>query len=453
MLKARERKSLKKSHLASAILITLVVLTAVIIVKSGFQSSAAPTAYVGVTYGGNSVAEAKQLIDKVKGYSNLFVLQSGDLQRNFNAVNEIGDYAVAAGLNFLPYFGNYIEATFSVWLDSAKQRWGNHLLGVYYSDELGGKMLDDYSEFEDPATGSSISKTRYGDIVVEKPSGVVIHYELNGEINLLEPTQDYPEGVYSTYYPNGEITVKQPNVAPSTTYQQLESQRPFKDHNEAAARFISRNQEDIGFLKNSTTVFSSDYALYWFDYQAGYDVMLAQLGWNVSLNQQIVLCRGAAAAQGKDWGVIVTWKYNSPPYLDSGDEVFNQLKTSYEAGAKYFLLFNYYEEGKSNPYGTLKDEHFQALESFWNNVVKNSGVVHGSAKADSVLVLPQNFGGGLRWRTDIVWGVFKPDDTSGEVWDLLQDSLTVHGLKLDVVYEDSAFPLSPNYLNVNRFPS
>lgn len=453
MLKAKERESLKKSHLASVILITLVILTAAIIVKSGFQSIAAPTAYVGVTYGGNSVGEAKQLIDKVKGYSNLFVLQSGDLQRNFEAVNEIGDYAVSAGLNFLPYFGNYIEAPFSVWLDSAKQRWGNHLLGVYYSDELGGKMLDDYSEFEDQSTGNSISKTRYGDIVVEKPSGVVIHYELNGKINLHEPTQDYPDGVYSTYYPNGTIAIKQSNFAPTTTYQQLASQRPFKDQNEAAERFISRNQEDLGFLKNSTTVFSSDYALYWFDYQAGYDVMLAQLGWNISLNQQIALCRGAATAQGKDWGVIVTWKYNSPPYLDSGDEVFNQLKTSYEAGAKYFLLFNYYEEGKSNPYGTLQKEHFQALESFWNNVVKNPAVVHGSAKADSVLVLPQNFGGGLRWRTDIVWGIFKPDDTSGKLWDLLQDGLAVHDLRLDVVYADSAFPLSAEYQNVIRYPN
>ena len=146
----------------------------------GFQSSATPTAYVGVSYGGNSVAEAKQLIDKVKGYTNLFVLQSGDLQRNFNAVNEIGDYAVSAGCIFCLISVTILKSTFSVWLDSAKQRWGNHLLGVYYSDELGGKMLDDYSEFTDPATGNSITKTRYGDIVVEKPSGVIIHYELNG---------------------------------------------------------------------------------------------------------------------------------------------------------------------------------------------------------------------------------------------------------------------------------
>ena len=442
---------MKKTALAAIILIIIVALAAVLIVKSGFQSSANPTAYVGVTYGGNSVAEAKQLIDRVKGYSNLFVLQSGSLQRDLNAVNELGDYAVSAGLYFLPYFGNYIQSSFSVWLDSAKQRWGNSLLGVYYSDELGGKMLDDYSEFKDTVTGDSITKTRYADIVVEKTSGVVIHYELNGKINLYEPTPISPDGVYSTFYPNGTITVKQPNVSPSTTYQQLASQRPFKDNNETAERFLSRNHDDIGFLKNSTTVFSSDYALYWFDYQAGYDVMLAQLGWNISLNQQIALCRGAATAQSKDWGVVITWKYNSVPYLDSGDEISNQLKSSYECGAKYFVLFDFYEEGQSNPYGTLKDEHFQALESFWNNVVKNPAVVHGSIKPDSVLVLPKNYGWGMRWKGDIVWGVFKPDEKASRLWDLLQVSLEAHELKLDIVYDDSAFSLSQEYQNITRF--
>ena len=441
----------KKTYIAAAILLVVTALATVIVVKSAFQIGTTPTVYVGVTYGGNSVAEAKQLIDKVKGYSNLFALQSGDLQRDFKAVDEIGDYAIDAGMYFLPYFGNYVEATFSAWLDSAKQRWGTKLLGIYHSDDLGGKMLDDYSKFTDVETGNTIGKTRYGDIVVEKPNGVVIHYELNGEINLLEPTQEHPDGVYSTYYPNGSVTVKQSNVKPSTSYQQLANQRPFRDQNETAARFISRNQQDIGNLKNSTTVFSSDYALYWFDYKSGYDVMLTQLGWNISLNQQIALCRGAATAQGKDWGVIVTWKYNSPHYLDSGSEVFNQLKTSYEAGAKYFLLFNFYEEGTSNPYGTLGEEHFQALENFWNNVVNNSGVVHGSVEADSVLVLPQNFGGGLRWRTDIVWGVFKPDETSGQLWDLLQQSLNAHGLKLDVAFEDLDNPVSGKYSNIIHF--
>ncbi len=440
----------KKTAFAAIILIIIIVLSAVVFVHYGIQDSANPPAFVGVSYGGNSVVEGKQLIDRVKSYSNLFVLQSGSLQRDFDAVNELGDYAVSCGMYFLPYFGNYIESSFSVWLDSAKERWGSHLIGVYYSDELGGKMLDDYSEYDDLLTGDSITKTRYGDIVVEKSDGTVIHYELNGVINLFEPNRGGQE-VYTTYYSNGTIIVKQSGVLASTTYQQLLDARPFKDVDEVADRFLCRNKDDIGFLKNRTTVFSSDYALYWFDYQAGYDVMLAQIGWNISLNQQISLCRGAATVQNKSWGVVITWKYNSAPYLDSGSEIFTQLKTSYECGAKYFVLFNFYEEGQSNPYGTLKDEHFEALQNFWNNVVKNPSIVQGSIKADSVLVLPQNYGWGMRWKSDTIWGIFKADSTTSELWDLLQDNLGIHEWNLDIIYEDSAFSLPTQYENVARY--
>ncbi|MGD6808932.1 MAG: hypothetical protein ACQCN3_04465 [Candidatus Bathyarchaeia archaeon] len=89
-----------------------------------------------------------------------------------------------------------------------------------------------------------------------------------------------------------------------------------------------------------------------------------------------------------------------------------------------------------------------ALEDFWNEVVNNSVVVHGSVKADSVLVLPKNFGGGLRWREDIVWGVFKGDEASGVLWDLLQSALDSYGYALDVVFDDAVYPLSKQYTNV-----
>ncbi len=446
----QKRFKTQKTTFVVSIILVIITLSTIVIVQSGSKNSLNPPAFVGVSYGGSSVSEGKQLIDKVKGYTNLFVLQSGSLQRDFDSVNELGDYAVSSGMYFLPYFGNYVESSFSVWLESAKQRWGNHLLGIYYSDELGGKMLDDYTEFAD-SSGDVTTKTRYSDIVVKRANGETVHYEINGNINVLEPGTDGQTDVYLTYYPNGTIIAKDSAVSSSSnTYQQLLSERPFQTYDEAAQKFIAKNQKEIGFLKNQTTVFTSDYALYWFDYQAGYDVLLAQLGWNISLNQQIALCRGAANAQGKDWGAVITWKYNQPPYLDNGQEIYNQLKTSYECGAKYFVLFNYYEEGKSNPYGTLTDEHFQALENFWNEVINNPSVIHGSVKADSVLVLPNNFGGGLRWRDDIVWGVFKANENSGKLWDSTQSALASHGYALDIVYEDAAYPLSTQYKNITK---
>jgi hypothetical protein len=442
---------MKRIHVIAIALVIIIILSSFIIVESSLQK--AQKVYLGVTYGGNSVSEAKQLIDRVKGYTNLFVLQSGMLQRNYSAVNEVGDYAISAGLDFLPYFGNYVQTTFSSWLDSAKQKWGCHLIGIYYSDELGGKMLDGYTEFTD-SSGDVIEKTTYSDIVVTKQDGRTIHYELNGKVNVLEPSVNGQADVYLTYFPNGTISVKDSAVPSSlSTYQQLMNERPFQSYDEAALRFTTKNQKDMSFLKNSTTVFTSDYALYWFDYQAGYNVMLTQIGWNISLNQQIALCRGAATAQGKDWGAVVTWKYNKSPFLDSGQEIYNQLKTCYECGAKYLVLFNFYEEGKTSPYGTLKDEHFKALEDFWNAVMKNPLVGAGSVVADSVLVLPKNYGGGMRWREDVVWGVFKANETTGRIWDLTQSSLKSSDYTLDIVFDDSSYALSSNYKNITRFQS
>jgi hypothetical protein len=189
------------------------------------------------------------------------------------------------------------------------------------------------------------------------------------------------------------------------------------------------------------------YSEYWWDYLSGYDVILAHIGWNLSLTQQIALVRGAAKLQNRDWGIVITWKYNKPHYLDNRTEIFSQMRTAYEAGAKYFVLFNYYEEG-GNPYGTMQPEHFQALEDFWNNVVKNLHITQGSIKVDSVLVLPKNYGWGMRGSQDKIWGIFNPADKTQQLWDLLQTTLQNHGLKTDVVYEDTEYPLTEEYQNI-----
>jgi hypothetical protein len=455
---------MKRVLAVSAIFILTIALAAVLFVNYGFLKNTA-TIYVGVTYCGNSVAEGKLLIDKVKGYTNLFVLQSSTLHRDLKSADELGDYAVSAGLYFLPYFGSYIPPSFSVWLETAKQKWGTRFLGVYYGDEPGGKMLDDYVDFKNTTTGDSIEKTRYGDIVVEKSDGVVIHYEISGIIHLFLPNSNQntnsadetEPGVYATFYPNGTIKVDESsasaagnqisNLPSYATYEDLISLRPFKDVNEATERFITRDQNNIEYLKNSTKVFTSDYALFWFDYLAGYDVILAHIGWNLTLTQQIALVRGAAKLQNKDWGIVITWKYDTSPYLDTGQEILNQMRTAYECGAKYFVLFNYYEDN-SNPYGTMTEEHFRALESFWNDVVKNPQIIQGSIKADSVLVLPKNYGWGTRWAEDKIWGVFKADDKTQQLWDLMQTTLKNHDLRTDIVYEDTEFPLPTEYQNI-----
>jgi hypothetical protein len=94
MYRKGELMKQKKVFVVAAVLVLLVSLTAV----TGYmvlnrKTNQTKEFYVGVTYCGSSVQEAKELIDKVKNYTNLFILQSGPLATNSEAINEIGDYA------------------------------------------------------------------------------------------------------------------------------------------------------------------------------------------------------------------------------------------------------------------------------------------------------------------------------------------------------------------------
>ncbi|MDR2720423.1 MAG: hypothetical protein LBC03_06445 [Nitrososphaerota archaeon] len=134
--------------------------------------------YVGVTYCGSSVEEAKELIDEVKGYTNLFVLQSGPFMQDIAAMKEIGDYAVSSNLSYAvsSSMNNSVKGlsnrALSNWLIEAKERWGKQFIGIYYNDEPGGEMLDKSINFaqtpKDPDGlifhfgGSTISKSSEG---------------------------------------------------------------------------------------------------------------------------------------------------------------------------------------------------------------------------------------------------------------------------------------------------
>ena len=461
----------KKKKAFAALIIVLAVAASVAASFAVFNETSRPeefNSFVGVAYCGDSVAGGKLLIDKVSGYTNLFVLQSGTLQRSLDSVEQLGDYAVNKGLYFLPYFGAYIPPSFSMWLENVTQKWGTRFLGVYYDDERGGRMLDDNVDLgTDAATGNSIMKTKYGDVKVEQPNGVVIHYEINGHINVLEPANSSNNmiinrteitDVYATFYPNGTINVdkfddsatsndQSFNWSTTVAYSDLTKARPLKNADEIAERFYANNRNNIQYLSNLTKIFTSDYALYWFDYSAGYDVVLTQIGWNISLPQQIASVRGAASLQNKEWGAVISWKYDTPPYLDNGTEIFSQMQAAYENGAKYIVLFDYYGSGE-NLYGTLKDEHFSALKDFWNQVIKNPNIIKGSVKADTVLVLPKNYGCGLRWEEDKIWGVLKPNENSTQIWNILQKTLAKTSFNLDIVYDDSEFPLTGKYQQI-----
>lgn len=332
--------------------------------------------YVGITFSSNTTAEAKLLIDKVKDYTNLLVVDSGSISKNETSLNEICDYAVNQGLHIIVYFGN-IDLPWQIpWLGSAKQRWGEYFLGVYHFDEPAGSLLDTQCDY-------------------------------------------------------------------------LNSSKP-QNYDEMANLFVNSWQtmpglDTIKTMPNPPTTFTSDYALYWFDYLAGYDVILSQFGWNNSRAQQIALVRGAAKVQNKSWGVIITWTYDKAPYLENGDQLYNDMVLAYENGAKYVLVFNY-PTITGNSYGDLTEDHFDALQRFWNKIQPNP---HPTAfSAQNILVLPRNYGWGMRDPNDTIWGLWGPDEKSPQIWNITQTLLARYGSNIDIVYDDPRFSLEGKYTKI-----
>ncbi len=444
--------ALKKKVVILVMLISSILLSVFSIIYL-IPDSAPETFYVGITYCGESAEEAKQLIDRVKGYTNLFVLQSGPLQHQTDKIIEIGDYAVSSGMHFIFYFGKDNSDLMKDWLTAYDGHWNDNFLGIYFSDERGGVMLDGTVIFGN-VSGNYVSKG-YGGVSVTRPDTTTVNYFSDDRITV--------GGANYTlnYYSSNEITKLVPgndthpmpievNVDPSTveSYDDLWSEYPFITYESTTEVFVEDLQSPLNYLhEQSVTSFTSDYVLYWFDYMSGYDVVMAQIGWNHTMEQDIALVRGAANMHNKKWAAMITWKYNNPPYLDTGEAIFSQMTTAYEAGADYVVVFNYAED-MTGPYGTLQEEHFVALERFWDEVVQKQEVTRGSVKADAVLVLPEDYGWGMRDPNDKIWGIWGPDEKSSQIWVTSQSLLDQYGLGLDIIYNDSQFPVEGKYSEI-----
>jgi len=210
------------------------------------------------------------------------------------------------------------------------------------------------------------------------------------------------------------------------------------NNTDASVQFVSHLEALIQTASSNTTnkediqAFSSDYALYWYDYKAGYDVLFAEFGWNYSRQLNVAMCRGAAVAQNKDWGVMITWTYNQFPYLGSGEELFNDMVLAYENGAKYILVF---DTNENYTHGILREEHLQVIKDFTqyahSNPRKNSAVQERTA-----FVLPKDYGYGFRGPEDRIWGVFPSDATSYELSVKLGGLIETYDDKLDVIYDE-----------------
>jgi hypothetical protein len=186
----------------------------------------------------------------------------------------------------------------------------------------------------------------------------------------------------------------------------------------------------------SPALFTSDYVLYWFDYKAGYDTLFAELGWNYSKQLNIDLVRGAAEVQNRSWGVMIDYTYTAPPYIESAPDLYGDMMLAYDSGAKYILVFD------SNPTWTgsiLDQQHLNAMQQFWAYMQANPQPSN-SPQNRTAFVLPADYGYGFRGPTDKIWGLWQADNFTLQLCGNLSSALQQCGSKLDIIYDDPAFP-------------
>jgi len=369
--------------LLSVILLTSIFCSVIVCIHYNFKNDVSDeNFFFGVSFGGNTTSQAKLLIDKVKGYTNLFIINSWETSINETALNEICEYVVDAEMNFMVFFDFLSHIGYPwhlTWLDTAKERWEEEFLGVYLYDEPGGRQID---------------------------SG---HWK-GGDNDFFEKVSDYSEAA------------------------------------EFFVTHISSTWSMQDFKNRNVTAFTSDYALYWFDYLAGYDAVFVELGWNHSRTQQIALGRGAADVQDKEWGTIITWTYENPPYLENGTQILEDMKTAYRAGAKYLIVFNY---PQTNPYGILEEEHFNAMETFWDMTRSPQQGSLEKVEGEVAFVLPKDYGWGMRWLDDNIWlPKWGSDNQSLLIWENMNKLIERYGLTLDIIYDDPSFGFEEKYSNI-----
>ena len=216
------------------------------------------------------------------------------------------------------------------------------------------------------------------------------------------------------------------------------------NYTDAANKFVGeldkilKNITDYPIYAGEFPLLTSDYALYWFDYQAGYDVVLCEFAWNHSRLLSVALNRGAARMQHKDWGVMITWTYWDPPHIESGDELYYDMVLAYLSGAKYLVVFSHPMEGSWDE--TLTEEHLDAMNRFWRYVQANPrrSKIDGPTSTRTAYVLPKDYGWGFRGDEDKVWGLWV-DELSIKIGTDLNYLLHTHHISLDIIYDDPKY--------------
>jgi len=369
-----------KLKLPTVLLILLLILPLFLncnLTAKAATGKTSPDLYFGVDVGFAGVAATEQLIDTVSSYTNFFIIGCTN-NYNLTTLTTISDYVYSKGLYFIVYSDNPRYPS-RQWLQDAKSNYGNSFLGIYYFDEPGGKQLDQQDYPTIPAVEVNVTSESYSDIA-----------------NMYVNTLNY-------WIRSGPYAITNSFAYP-TEYQ----------------------------------LFTSDYGLYWYDYEAGYNTVFAEFTMNYSRSLNIALCRGAATAQDKNWGVMITDTYTQPPYMENGTELYNDMVLAYENDAQYIIVFDTSTNFTQNvltqnvsPQG--QGGQLAAMQQFWQYVQANPRTITPASER-TAYVLPTAYGYGFRGPQDKIWGLWSNDSLTLDISMSVATLLKMDGNSLDIVY-------------------
>jgi hypothetical protein len=355
--------------------ITSSLLIAIVFLNLTFPNSVGeqtlPDVYVGIAVGyGIDESLAKSVIDQVSPFTNFFVLGTSGLSRNLTRLNETLQYAYDKSLYFMSF-----------------------------PPPLGGGNVPNATK-----VWLNYTKNNWG----------------NHLVGFLYPYEDEPGG---HQLDSGGRYLVVPNMTKT-------------NYTDASMQFTNSLWFlDLNRTRNLTNypLFTSDYALYWFDYKGGYDGLFAEFGWNYSRSLNVALCRGAAAVQNKEWGVIITHTYTAPPYIESGVQLYKDLIYAYDNGAKYIVVLDTNVDWTAS---TLTNEHYEALRQFWQYIKNNPRKTYSIGER-TAYALPEGYAYGFRGPLDKIWGIWEADMTSFMLSISVGIMFEKYGSKLDIIYEDA----------------
>jgi hypothetical protein len=367
----------------SAALIVIVVLSAVVGLEffSGEAKKAPANLYVGVDVGFGDETDVYKVADAVQGFANLIIIGSQTVTRDTAKLTSTCNYLYDRGFSFIIYvsYGPVVPAGPSVeFFSSTVKQWGDKFLGVYIFDEPGGKQLD-YA----PGTQHYIDKP------------------VKEAANFADAAYNYTQTIYDAIE----------NITGPTFY----------------------NAPGLH-------LYTSDYALFWFDYLSGYNTVFTEFVGNQSRQVNVALCRGAAHVQNMKWGAMITWKYDQAPFLENPTELYQDMVTAYQNGADYIVVFDSPDNQSAiTDLGILtsgQSSHLDAMQRFWNYAVDNPR--SETDPATVAYVVPADYGFGFRGPDDTVWGLFAADALSSQIWNDIglnstSSLIAQYGKGLDIV--------------------